>query len=1083
MQLILRLCSAILIMSGAARLDAQDTLLSEDFNNCTLSPAWQVQSTGNPVITWYVGLAQNDLVPGQSIDSSCFLFIDDYSTGVGTPGYVLNFRSPAFDVTPYSTVMCSMDVHFRFGETDYLEILATDGVKESLLARFDNNRTNGKTVKEHFSLQHDLSLVSQSANTRIIIRYTSPTGSEGHYAGIDNIRIVGSGSGTNVIREAFNDCAKPAGWTTEMLTGPNDWKFGRIPFGSSAFFDGNSMDGSCFVYFDDAALGETAPGATIRLNSPWFDGTDYFQFALDFDMILRYSGNEKMTVYLQTAPGAEQVLYESPGHVAGPFFPNYKHFSVDLTPYRSPQMRIVFEYADGNSWGYWAGIDNVKVTGNGQAFDFCSQAMTLLTGAPCSPANNSTALFDGPAASCSGRTTAGLWYRWQADFSGVAKLTTQAAFNDVVSIFSGTCVSPVPEVCDNHDEHGFTGETTYFTVQTGKQYFIRVSGLDEGFGVPRGDLCVKIEQVASNLTRPNNDNCANAVNLVVNTACTNGSNVNALTSTTLPSLNQLARADVWYRFTAGNLPAGEQYEVRSNATFSDIITVYKGGCSTLQEVAGNHNGGVLELPALTNGQTYYVQVAGNFATVEGPLCVQVATKLQTAPPNDDCLSAISLPLGGKCVAGSNLGATFSGRQPSCAVVANRDIWFKFVAPAFGSVQINTGADFDHSLAVWQGDCNNLQQIFCTANPLRCNGYVTVGSLNAGQTYYLQIASRTGPAGAGSGDVCVRIVDGNVPSGFEPVSLSVKETCIGMDTAMLFVKVSGGVPPLTFPGHAPGQILLSGTPYTVVVVDSTGCETYVSGIVAPCASNVCTQEITLNLTPPTCFGENDGAIQTTLTGGTGPFQFNWSNGIFTANNAGLAAGSYTLSVVDANGCESVETQIVPQPDSVRILEDSIIYPTQGKSNGAINITVSGGTPPYEFVWLVNGNPYSTGTEDLSDLRKGFYLLTVTDSNGCQGVLTVNLPETVGTKYRVAPYFAVVIPNPARDKAVLSVQFTMPQTIHLAVTDAVGRTLQDWTVENVQDGQIPLDLRNLPDGVYFLQVQGGQEKFARKLVVGH
>ena len=1083
MHLILRFCSALLLLSVAARLNAQDTLFSEDFNKCGLSPDWKVTSAGNPAIIWYVGLAQNDLALGQSIDSSCFLFIDDYSTGVGTPGYVINFSTPAFDVTPYTTVMCSMDVHFRFGQTDYLEILATDGVKETLLARFDNNRTNGKTITEHFSLRHDLSLVSKSANTRIIIRYTSPTGSFGHYAGIDNIRIIGSGSGTNVIGEAFDDCVKPAGWTTEMLAGPNDWNFGRIPPGSSAFYDGNSMDGSCFVFFDDNALGEFAPGATIRLNSPWFDGTAFYQYVLNFDMILRYGGKEQMTVYLQTGPGAEQMLFQSEGQVAGPFFPSYKQFAYDLTPYRSDQMRIVFEYTDGNNWGYWTGIDNVKVTGSGQAFDFCSQAAPLITNAPCQPANNNTALFEGPAATCSGRLTAGLWYRWQADFSGVAKLSTNADFNDVVNIYSGTCTNPVSEVCNNQDEHGFTGETTWFTVQTGKQYYIRISGQDEGFGTARGNLCVKIEQVASNPTRPNNDNCANAVNLAVNTACTNGSNVNALTSATLPSLNQLARADVWYKFTAGTLPAGEQYEIRSNATFSDIITVYQGGCNTLQEVAGNHKGGALELPPLTNGQTYYVQIAGNFATVEGALCAQVATKQKTPPLNDDCLGAVNVPLGGPCVAGMNPGATFSGYQPSCAVSVNRDIWFKFVAPGFGSVQINTGASFEHTLAVWEGDCDKLRQLFCASNPLRCNGYVTAGNLNSGQTYYLQIASRAGAAGADAGNVCVRIVEGNAQTGFEPMALNVKETCIGMDTAKLIVQISGGAPPFTFPGNTPGQVLLSGAPYTVVVIDANGCENYVSGIVAPCASNVCTQEIALTPMPPTCFGDNDGAIHTTVTGGTGPFLFSWSNSTFTANIAGLSAGTYTLTVVDANGCESGVSQTLVQPDSVRIVEDEVVYPTQGKSNGAINVTVFGGVPPYQYTWLVNGNPYSTGAADLSSLRKGFYLLTVVDSNGCQGVLAVNLPETVGTKFRVAPRFAIIVPNPARDKAELLVAFSAPQTVHLAITDAAGRILRRWTVDHVQEQRLPIDLRDLPDGVYFLQVQAGQESFTGKVVVGN
>lgn len=1080
MRHILQLCSIfLLVMCAIPAGYAQVSLLKEDFNSCILPQGWQVSTSGNPVVEWYVGIAQNDQIQGQSIDSTCFLFIDDYSNPSST-SYVLNFVSPSFNVTPYETVLFTMDVYFRSREDDYMDILVTDGAKEVLLARYDKGWNNDGGPADHFTLKHDLSLSSKSTTARIIIRYVSPTSSDGFFAGIDNISIVGSGSGANVIREAFNDCVKPAGWTTEVLNGTNGWQFGRVPPGTSAYNNGSTMDGSCFVYFNDIEFEDTQSSAT-RLYSPWFDGTKFFEYELNFDAMLRYNGGEVLNVYLQQDPSEDIVLYRSEGHVGGPSLPDFLHFTFDLTPYRSPQMRLVFEFDDNDVWGYWTGLDNVKVTGRGPAFDFCSQALTLLTGAPCQVANNATALFDGPDAGCSGKTTGSLWYRWQADFSGAAKLSTHASFNDVVSIFSGSCTGLVPEICDNYDEHGFAGENTYFTAQNGKQYYIRISGLAEGFGLSRGDICVEVNQAGGTPTRPNNDHCANAVSLAVNTACTNGSNVNALTSATLPSLNQLARADVWYRFTATALPAGEVYEIRSNANFSDIITVYRGGCNSLQEVAGNHAGGTLELPALTNGTTYYVQIAGNFATVEGSLCAQVVTKKMKTPVNDNCLAAVPLTLDGPCVAGSNADAGFSGLQPSCAVAANRDIWFKFEAPAFGSVHINTGATFEHTLALWEGDCGQLKQVYCAANPLRCTGYVTAGSLNSGQTYYLQIASRVGAAGSGAGTVCVRVLDGKTQAAFKPLSLAVQTACVGMDTAKLTVKVSGGTAPYTFPANTPGQILLSGMPYTVAVADANGCENYVSGVVGPCASNVCTQEVGLDALQPLCAGET-GALFADLSGGTPPFEFYWSNDIFTPDNAGLPAGTYTITVIDANGCESVLTETIIPPDSVRITPDNIAFPTQGQSNGAIQITVSGGTGPYEYTWLVNGNPFATGTEDLGNLRKGLYSLLVRDVNGCEGAFWVNLPETVGTKLRIAPAHARLTPNPATDRAQLWVSFSQTRTVRLSITDAAGRTLRDWTAEYVREQQLPIELGDLPGGVYFLWARADEESFVTKLVVG-
>ena len=1061
-------------------LNAQDTLLAEDFNACALPAGWQVSATGNPAIIWYVDRSQNPLAPGQSIDSTCFLFIDDNATGVNTPAYTLNFTSPAFDVTPYATVECTMDVYFRFGEDDFLQILVTDGVKETELARFDRYRTNGADFSDHFSLQHDLSLVSTSPGTRIIIRYTSPTGSEGHYAGIDNIKVTGSGAGTNVLREAFDDCVKPAGWTTEVVSGQGDWKFGRVPLGSSAFYNGNSMDGSCMVFFDDNAQGENAPPSAMRLISPWFEGAAFFNYELNFDAILRYNG-ETLTVWLENNSGEKIALFTSTSHIGGPFFPSYKHFSFDLTPYRAQQLRVVFDYSDGKIWGYWAGIDNVKVTGMGAAFDFCSQARILLTGDTCQPASNAMALFDGPANTCSGRSAGSLWFRWDADFSGLARLTTHAGFNDVVSIFTGNCDNPQLLLCDNHDEHGFTGESTYFPANAGTPYLIRITGLEDGFGLPRGSICAEINQTPAYPTPPANDDCSNAVNLTVNGPCVPGNNTNGRISPPLPSLDTLARADIWYKFTTATLAANERYVVRSKADFSDIITVYRGNCAALEEVAGTAHGGQLELPPTAGGQTYYIQVAGNFATVEGSLCAEVVTKQLSPPQNDDCLAAIHVPIGGACVSASNTGAAFSGYRPGCIVTADHDIWFKFEAPDFGSVHINTGANFEHAVAIWEGKCDSLSLVFCSVNPLRCSGYITAGNLNAGQTYYLQIVSWNCPSGIATGDVCIRLLDGAVVPDLKPLSLSVKETCIGMDTARLIVTAQGGTPPYAYPANKPGQVLLSGQPYLLLVVDSAGCETYISDTIGACASSVCTQVISYTLTEPTCFGETDGVISSGVQGGTGPYTFTWSNSVYTAFNNGLSAGAYSLTVVDANGCESMLALTLTEPDPVLIEADTIIKPVQGQSNGSIAVQVSGGTGQYAYTWLLNNAPFASGVEDISGIAGGNYTLQVSDSSGCTATFTYTLTETVGTQSEKEPFYAMLVPNPANDHALLFVAFRQPQALGLHLTDALGRTLHRWTVEQVAQQQIKIDLSNLPGGTYFLHLQAGPDRLTKRIVI--
>ncbi len=1223
--------ATLIIAAGIAGLNAQVTLLSEDFNGCAIPPNWEVLAIGNQSPTWSVGISQNNDALGQSIDGTCFLFIDDESEGNNTPGYTLSFTSPAFDASQHATVLLTMDVHYRDwdGANDFLEILVTDGVTEKLVSRFDKDRKNGQFIDEHFSLRADLALYTQSPNARLVIRYGDGGGAWAWWAGVDNIKIVGSGTGSNVVKETFNGCAKPTGWETQMMTGTNDWRFGLIQPGSDALAGGSSMDGTCFAYFDDDAIGGSTPPSRVRLMSPWFDGTAFAKFELNYDVILRFY-KEKIRVIVLHHSGEEFLVRESNDDVGGPYFAQYIHETLDISFYRAQQMRVVFEFDDGGDWGWWAGIDNVKVTGSGVALDICANALQLTTGAPCVAGDNLSAFFEGPLSTCVDKSVAGLWYRWQATFTGTAKLTTHAEFNDVVSVFTGTCASPQLVSCNTRDEHGFTGETTYFAAQSGTQYLIRVSGQDGMFGAPRGNLCVEIGP-GTIPAPPPNDNCPNAIALTANGNCTISSNLNATMSATLPSLNVLARADLWYTFTAPTLVAGEKLEIQSNATFSDIITLYSGSCNALQEVASNHHGGILELPPLTAGQNYWVQIAGNFATVEGTLCPQLIKKQTNAPANDDCAAAIDIPIGGQCVSGSNVNSSPSAFSPSCLVASDRDVWFKFTAPASGSVHINTGADFEHALAVWQGGCNNMTQVFCAENPLRCDGFVTVTGLVSGQVYYVQIASWNGASGNTTGDVCLKILNGATPPDFEPLLLEVAENCVGPSAAELLVTSSGGVQPYTFSGNTNGETLPSGETYLVVLTDAIGCERTVFGTVDDCGDVTCTLTSTVTATQPKCFGSSDGSLTATpangtmpyqyfwsnaavtptisnlaagiysvtvtdaggctfalsqnltappainiapttvqplcfgvatgsisasVTGGTSPYQYSWSNaavtpsimnlaagtytltvtdtnncvstasqtiasppaiqiaplptlpkcpgdangsvfavvtggispyqyewgnGMTTPEITGLAAGNYPLTVTDANNCEVDTTYTLPNPAPIEITAATVVQPTPGQDDGSIIVNITGGTGVYSYSWTRNGMLFVNGVKDLVHIPEGSYQLQVTDANGCTAVFTYEL-TTVGTSSPGDAFYAIVFPNPAQDRAILAVAFPQPQTLHLSLTDAAGRVLHTWSVDNVTEQHIPLDLKDLPGGVYQLRILAGNDVVGRKVVVG-
>lgn len=1081
----MRLCTLLfaLLLSVfcTAGLYAQTVLFAEDFHDCTLPEGWNVVKNGNQNPVWYVGNAvQNDDNNGQSMNGSCFLFIDDDATGDNTPAYNLDFVSPPFDASQHATVALKVDIHYRdwYEAGEFFAVLVTDGVTETEISRFDNNRQTGDSLGDYITLKYDLSLVTHSPAARLIFRYDD-AGGFNWWAGVDNIQVIGTGQGTNVVAETFNACELPAGWESEIVTGNAGWRFGLIDTFSGAYDGGTSMDGSCFAYFDDDVLGENAPFSSVRLSTPWFTGTDFAKFTLDFDVILRYY-KEKIAVYVQHGDGQEYLVVESMEDVGGPYFSDYQHVTLDLSPYRSRQMRVVFEYGDGQEWGWWAGLDNVKITGEGQANDLCSQAKTLFTGDNCQPGNNRTAVFDGPVTACTDQGVGGLWYKWTSDFSGIANVTTQAKFNDVVNVFTGGCLTPQLLLCDDRDEHGFTGEISYFNVQVGTEYFLRVSGRGAGFGTPRGDLCIAVHQAPAFPTLPANDDCANAINLTVNSACVAGSNTNGTMSSTQPLLNGLARADVWYKFTAPTLATNEQLAIETNATFSDIITVYRGGCAALTEVAGNHHGVRLDLTALTAGETYFVQIAGNFATVEGTLCPQILKKTANAPSNDLCAEATSVPVGAPCTAGSNLDATYSGWKPNCVVSIDQDIWFKFIAPNSGAVRINSGADFEHVLAVWQGNCTNLTQIYCAENPLRCDGYLLVGGLTAGQIYYVQIAaSRTVAGGLATGNVCLKILDANVPPDFEPLSLQVQENCTGVGIAQLLVTTNGGVAPLMLQGSMDGQALYSGNIYLVVATDAIGCTQSVVGVVDACNAGDCVLNATLTPVSPVCYGAANGSLTVNTMGGIAPYQYQWSDHSTESALNNISAGIYAVTVTDALGCEAIISQTLSNPPAIEALNITITQPSAGQNNGSIYLDIQGGNGPYAYNWTLNGT-FFTASEDLFLAPAGNYQLRITDSNGCTASLEYAL-TTVGATTLDKDVFAEVFPNPARDKATLAVAFSRPQSLLLSLTDAAGRVLRAWQVDKVTEQNIPLEIKDLPNGVYRLRILVGGELIVRGVTV--
>jgi gliding motility-associated-like protein len=194
--------------------------------------------------------------------------------------------------------------------------------------------------------------------------------------------------------------------------------------------------------------------------------------------------------------------------------------------------------------------------------------------------------------------------------------------------------------------------------------------------------------------------------------------------------------------------------------------------------------------------------------------------------------------------------------------------------------------------------------------------------------------------------------------------------------------------------------LSAGTYTVTITDTRGC-TYVSSpainVTAPNPIQIAMSLVTIN--PVACHGGNNGSIALpNPTGGTGTHTFSWAGpGSFAAttkNIANLVAGTYTLTVMDANMCTRPFTYTVNAPTNPLTIAPSGT-PTNatcfGANNGSAAVTVSGGTGNIVVSWPLGGQPISTGLNP-TNLLPGSYLPMATDNNGCTAV--VSTPIVVG-----------------------------------------------------------------------------------------
>ena len=295
-----------------------------------------------------------------------------------------------------------------------------------------------------------------------------------------------------------------------------------------------------------------------------------------------------------------------------------------------------------------------------------------------------------------------------------------------------------------------------------------------------------------------------------------------------------------------------------------------------------------------------------------------------------------------------------------------------------------------------------------------------------------------------------------------VSITGVNASCGANNGSATASVNGGTAPFTYTwsnGATTASIsgLGAGT-YTVSVTDKNGCKGSASIVIT--ASPGIT--VTLTKTNALCNGDNNGTATATVSGGTAPFTYLWSNGGTTATISNLAAGIYSVTATDKNGCTASGQVIVAQPAKLTLSLSST--PATCLPTGSATVAVTGGTTPYTYLW---SNGATTAT--ITNVAGGNYNVTVTDKNGCKatGSVTVaaNTSPNLACSVTITRLISAINANDgevkvtatggaapytylwSNGKTTATISFLNPGTYSVTVTDNNGcKTICSVTLPN-------------------------------------
>ncbi|MEO5642874.1 MAG: choice-of-anchor L domain-containing protein [Bacteroidia bacterium] len=438
------------------------------------------------------------------------------------------------------------------------------------------------------------------------------------------------------------------------------------------------------------------------------------------------------------------------------------------------------------------------------------------------------------------------------------------------------------------------------------------------------------------------------------------------------------------------------------------------GTATVTAAGGNAPYTYSWSPTGGNGATATGLCPGTYTCIitDAGACTPAQTVTVTIPPNGGVTATLSTQGNVSCNGGNNGSATVSASGGTPGYTYS---W----APSGGTNATATGLPSGtYTVTITDAvGCSTTQQVTITqpsaltasasGTNVACNGG-TNGSAIAvpsggtpGYTYAWAPSGGTNATASGlaAGTYTVTVTDANgcsttqqttltAPPALTSSASSTSVSCNGGTNGTGTVVAGGGSPLYSYSWAPSGGTnatatgLNAGT-YTVTITDANGCSrTQPVTITQPTALSVSAAN-----TAVSCSG-NDGTATATPTGGTAGYTYSWApSGGNAATATGLAPGSYTVTVTDANGCVSTQSTTLTQSNSLTSTTTQTNIACFGNANGSATATPIGGTAPFTYAWSPSGGTNATA----NNLAAGSYTVTVTDNTGCVGTASLTITQ--------------------------------------------------------------------------------------------